>query len=105
MIRQPIFSAIDLLRVKKYGNNYPSRDGIVLLKSECCRLFKEAFPLDATDLFVVLGMRQKYRGFLKGYKKKTLADYKELLREIDGIYANGRRVIESNLDFLCRGLS
>jgi predicted nucleotidyltransferase len=98
LLRQPIFTAIDMLRIKL--GEYPSKDERLLSKAECCELYKDEFPgMDTKDLFLVLGMRIIYRDFLKKGKGKP-SEYIELLGEIEGIYPNARRFMERNLDYL-----
>jgi len=50
------------------------------------------------DMFDVLGMRNRYRKFLRD--GGTVGDYMALLDEIGGIYPSARRFIEANLDLL-----
>ena len=99
VIRQPIYAAIDMLRLSR--DNYPSRDGIPLSKADCCSLYAQEFPLLLTpDLFLVLGTRTRYRQFLAKQEERSLEEYGRLLEDIDGIYPNARRVIERNFEFL-----
>lgn len=99
VIRQPIYSAIDMIRLKH--GNYPSQNGRPLSKAECCKLYEQEFPqLFTSDLSLVLGTRTRYRQFLGEHKKRSLEEYRRLLEEIDGIYPNARRVIERNFEFL-----
>ncbi len=104
IMRQPIYSAIDMIRLK-HGGNYPSVDGRPLSKAECCQLYAQEFPqLVTPDLFLILTTRNKYRQFLREHKDRAVADYNELLEEIDSVYPNARSVIERNFDFLLTSL-
>lgn len=97
IIRQPLYAVIDMLRIRL--GNYPSKDGNPLSKSDCCKLYEKEYPqLPTSDLFLVLGMRKKYRGFLQ--KGGKTSEYVKLLEEMYGIYPNARNVMEINLEFL-----
>lgn len=99
VIRQPIYAAIDMLRLSR--DNYPSQNGRPLSKAECCELYSQEFPkLVTPDLSLVLGTRTRYRQFLGERERGSLEEYRRLLEEIDGIYPNARRVIELNFEFL-----
>ncbi len=104
LIRQPIYAAIDALRLKN-GGDYPSENGRPLSKSECCKLYAQEFPeMGTEDLQAVLKMRGKYRQFLRERRGKTKNEYIRLLEEIGEIYPSARKVIETNLELVtCHG--
>lgn len=98
ILRQPIYAAIDMLRVR-YGN-YPSENGKPLSKAQCCEMYKDEFPQIRTeDLFHVLGMRIICKSFL-GRQTGRPSEYVELLNEIEDTYPDARRFMERNLDYL-----
>lgn len=102
IMRQPIYSAIDLLRLK-YGD-YPAdeKTGQPLSKRQCCRLYYDEFslPLTYNDLCSVLAMREKYRRFLSEVTEKTKEEYIQLLSEVEDILPAARTVINVNLNLL-----
>jgi hypothetical protein len=99
LMRQPIYSTIDVLRAK-HGYAFPEKDGKPLSKRECCELYKSEFPRsDTSDLFMVLDMRKSYSEFI-ATRKGTVEEYENLLGEIDSIFPNAWNVIEQNLNLL-----
>ena len=99
LLRQPIYAAIDMLRLRS-GSTYPSSDRVPLSKYQCCQLYQEEFSLHVEDLSAVMQARLKYREFLKSDKPKTPAEYVGFLEELDGLYLNAVRFIGMNFDFL-----
>jgi len=102
VLRQPIFTAIDMLRVKR--GTYPSKNGKPLSKAECCDLYAHEFiRMDSSDLFLILDARNRYRRFLQDRKAKA-SDYRRLLGEMDRTYPSARRFMESNAELLSHDL-
>jgi len=81
-IRWPIYVALDMLRLK-LGHTPITREGKIIIKSEICELYKEEFPeADTKNLFLILGLRRRYRDMIN-HQPVNLKDYKDLLAEID----------------------
>ncbi|MBI5332081.1 MAG: hypothetical protein HZB65_00750 [Candidatus Aenigmarchaeota archaeon] len=103
LLRQPIYTTIDLLRLK--NGVYPSKDGRPLTKAECCCLVAEQLHHSEIndDLFLVFSARTKYRQFMADHEsndKGSFEEYYGLLREIDDLYSNAMRVMIANRKFL-----
>jgi hypothetical protein len=96
-MRQTIHAAIDVLKLMSGG--YPERDGRPLCKQEICDLYARAVGVDTEDLMAALKMTKKYRKFLASNSGKA-SDYKDLLSEIDSMYPNARRFMESTIDYV-----
>ncbi|MBI2584236.1 MAG: hypothetical protein HYW25_06200 [Candidatus Aenigmarchaeota archaeon] len=103
LMRQPIYAAIDMLRLRG-KNRYPSRKGKPLSKEECLILYECEFPELSRDckgdLVKITRLRHRYREFLSIREAKIPRQYVELLRMVDSAYPSATRVIAMNLDYL-----
>lgn len=100
LIRQPIYSAIDLLRLK-FGE-FPHKDGKILSKRACCDIYAEVFPDgDLDGLNKVLEARERYKAFFNG-KKNTERNYIILLQSIGELLPVAVNVIKTNINLLSR---
>lgn len=104
--RHPIYSAIDLLRLRL--GMYPARnDGTPVSKGEACQMYFDEFDDMITgttrdDLKIVLNMRNTYRRFLRENRTGSPEAYADLLDDIDMIVPHAMRVIEENIGIIDR---
>ena len=105
LIRQPIYAAIDLLRLITGEFPFPCRrDGKPMTKAECFEALQAKVQVDTSDLQVVMKTRKEYRDFLNKWQLQSSTSYIKLLESIDGMYPNAVRAIETSLDYLQRHL-
>lgn len=95
LLRQPIYAAIDTLRLRHGA--YPTESGRPLSKAECCALLAEELPeLATSELARVLEARHEYRGFLRN--GHDVVAYRDLLKAVDGVYPAARAVLAQQLE-------
>ena len=101
ILRQPIYSAIDLLRIVRKGE-FPNEGARTLSKRECCELYSKEFPQGPTcELNRVLELREEYRRSLQ-IPRIGQTHYRDLLQKIDDSYPLAKSVIERNFDILLK---
>jgi len=99
IVTLPVYAAIGIVRLK-YGTQPTNTEGSRLSKAETCRLFGQIVQGEPASMVMeILRRKRNYREALNT-PDLAVANYRDLLRDIDEAYPLACAVIEQSASFL-----